>query len=232
MGSSSGPSGSHADWRQPRCRCSGRSAPGRSGAGCGPRSIRMRARSSPHCRRPTPAAKNSPKRTRGRWARSDRMGPLPHRRRAARHVLDRQLATDRRIADVHGCAARPLERGAHRRGHVRADPARAVGPRDRGRGDARPRRSRAASPLRSVRDGAPAPSAGRDGQARGGAGGRPLRGAPERLRDCLRARSRRPPASRRRGVEHAARARLELHRMYGQQAAAFTFTLPLCRGLR
>jgi len=31
---------------------------------------------------------------------------------------------------------------------------------------------------------------------------------------------------------HAARARLELHRMYGQQADAFTFTLPLCRGLR
>jgi hypothetical protein len=32
--------------------------------------------------------------------------------------------------------------------------------------------------------------------------------------------------------EHAARARLELHRMYGQQAEAFAFTLPLCRGLR
>jgi hypothetical protein len=32
--------------------------------------------------------------------------------------------------------------------------------------------------------------------------------------------------------DHAARARLELHRMYGQQAEAFTFTLPLCRGLR
>jgi Putative type VII ESX secretion system translocon, EccE len=32
--------------------------------------------------------------------------------------------------------------------------------------------------------------------------------------------------------EHAARARLELHRMYGQQADAFTFTLPLGRGLR
>lgn len=31
--------------------------------------------------------------------------------------------------------------------------------------------------------------------------------------------------------EQAARARLELHRMYGQQADAFTFTLPLCRGL-
>jgi len=31
--------------------------------------------------------------------------------------------------------------------------------------------------------------------------------------------------------EHAARARLELHRMYGQQANAFGFTLPLCRGL-
>lgn len=33
-------------------------------------------------------------------------------------------------------------------------------------------------------------------------------------------------------VEHSARARLELHRLYGQQADAFTFTLPLCRGLR
>jgi hypothetical protein len=33
-------------------------------------------------------------------------------------------------------------------------------------------------------------------------------------------------------LEHAARARLELHRMYGEQAEAFTFTLPLCRGLR
>jgi Putative type VII ESX secretion system translocon, EccE len=32
--------------------------------------------------------------------------------------------------------------------------------------------------------------------------------------------------------EQAARARLELHRVYGQQAEAFTFTLPLCRGLR
>lgn len=30
----------------------------------------------------------------------------------------------------------------------------------------------------------------------------------------------------------AARARLELHAMYGQHADAFTFTLPLCRGLR
>jgi hypothetical protein len=33
-------------------------------------------------------------------------------------------------------------------------------------------------------------------------------------------------------LEHAARARLELHRMYGQQADAFTFTLPLGLGLR
>ncbi|HEY5317252.1 MAG TPA: SCO6880 family protein [Solirubrobacteraceae bacterium] len=33
-------------------------------------------------------------------------------------------------------------------------------------------------------------------------------------------------------LEHAARARLELHRLYGQQAEAFTFTLPLGRGLR
>ncbi|HTU31428.1 MAG TPA: SCO6880 family protein [Solirubrobacteraceae bacterium] len=33
-------------------------------------------------------------------------------------------------------------------------------------------------------------------------------------------------------LEQGARARLELRRMYGQQADAFTFTLPLCRGLR
>ncbi len=33
-------------------------------------------------------------------------------------------------------------------------------------------------------------------------------------------------------VTHAARANLELRRLYGQQAEAFTFTLPLCRGLR
>jgi Putative type VII ESX secretion system translocon, EccE len=33
-------------------------------------------------------------------------------------------------------------------------------------------------------------------------------------------------------TEQAARARLELHRLYGQQADAFTFTLPLCRGLK
>lgn len=33
-------------------------------------------------------------------------------------------------------------------------------------------------------------------------------------------------------LEHAARARLELHRLYGQQAEAFAFTLPLGRGLR
>jgi hypothetical protein len=32
--------------------------------------------------------------------------------------------------------------------------------------------------------------------------------------------------------EQAVRARLELHRMYGQQGDAFAFTLPLCRGLR
>jgi hypothetical protein len=33
-------------------------------------------------------------------------------------------------------------------------------------------------------------------------------------------------------LEHAARARLQLRRIYGQQAEAFAFTLPLCRGLR
>ncbi|HEY5429270.1 MAG TPA: SCO6880 family protein [Solirubrobacteraceae bacterium] len=33
-------------------------------------------------------------------------------------------------------------------------------------------------------------------------------------------------------LDHAARARLELHRLYGQQAEAFAFTLPLGRGLR
>ncbi|MGI8505240.1 MAG: SCO6880 family protein [Solirubrobacteraceae bacterium] len=46
----------------------------------------------------------------------------------------------------------------------------------------------------------------------------------------------RDPDDLRRGcsevLDHAARAHLELRRCYGQQADAFTFTLPLCRGLR
>jgi hypothetical protein len=33
-------------------------------------------------------------------------------------------------------------------------------------------------------------------------------------------------------LDHAARAHLELRRLYGQQAEAFSFTLPLCRGLK
>ena len=33
-------------------------------------------------------------------------------------------------------------------------------------------------------------------------------------------------------LQQAARAHLELHRLYGEQAEAFTFTLPLARGLR
>jgi hypothetical protein len=34
-------------------------------------------------------------------------------------------------------------------------------------------------------------------------------------------------------IEHAAQmARLELVRLFGQQDLAFTYTLPLCRGLR
>lgn len=33
-------------------------------------------------------------------------------------------------------------------------------------------------------------------------------------------------------ITHAARANLEVRRLYGHQAQAFTFTLPLCRGLR
>ena len=34
-------------------------------------------------------------------------------------------------------------------------------------------------------------------------------------------------------IEHSAQmARLELLRLYGQQEVAFTYTLPLCRGLR
>ena len=34
-------------------------------------------------------------------------------------------------------------------------------------------------------------------------------------------------------VAHAAQqSRLELQRLYGEQDAAFTYTLPLCRGLR
>jgi hypothetical protein len=56
-----------------------------------------------------------------------------------------------------------------------------------------------------------------------------------RLAGFVTVTGRDPGELRRAGIEvleHAARARLELHCMYGQQADAFTFTLPLCRGLR
>ena len=56
------------------------------------------------------------------------MGPLPQRRRRARDLLDRRLAAGRRLADVHGRPARPLERGPHGGGHVRADRARPLDP--------------------------------------------------------------------------------------------------------
>jgi hypothetical protein len=56
-----------------------------------------------------------------------------------------------------------------------------------------------------------------------------------RLSGFVTVSGRDPDELRRAGIEvleHAARARLELHLMYGQQADAFTFTLPLFRGLR
>ena len=50
------------------------------------------------------------------------------RRCAARHVLDQRLAAGRGLPHVHGLAARTLERGAHRRGELRADRDRALDP--------------------------------------------------------------------------------------------------------
>ena len=71
------------------------------------------------------------------------LGALPDRRRAARHVLDRRVAAGRGLADVHGLAARPLGRRAHRLGDVRAA-GRATAPRARSR-----RRSPAIAPTGS-----------------------------------------------------------------------------------
>ena len=89
------------------------------------------------------------------------------------------------------------------------------------------------APLRPVRDRPPAP-----GRRRRRCAARPS--SPPATARCgsrgFVTVSGRDPDDLRRAcaevLEHAARARLELHRMYGQQADAFTFTLPLCRGLR
>ena len=86
---------------------------------------------------------------------------------------------------------------------LRADRARALDPRGRGGGHPRPRRPRAAPPLRPVRDRAPAPGPGRDGPPRVRARGRPRRGPPGRLRHRLRPRPRRAAP----GLLRGARAR-------------------------
>ncbi len=68
---------------------------------------------------------------------------------------------------------------------------------------------------------------------RGGARRRARRRPLRRLRHRLRAQSDEELERHCSEVEHAAQmARLELLRLYGQQEEAFTYTLPLCRGLR
>ena len=160
------------------------------------------------------------------------LGPLPQRRRPARHLLDRGWP---RI-EVSPMFMNALlgSSSAVRSVAVTFEPLaeRALDPRDRGGGHARPRRPRAAHPLRPVRDRAPAPGARRDRAPRGRARRRSRRGPAERLRHRLRPRRDDLRRSCAEVLDHAARAHLELHRLYGQQADAFTFTLPLCRGLR
>ena len=100
------------------------------------------------------------------------------------------------------------------------------------------RRSRVIGPIASCGPGSASPrprasaSRGSRQPARGGARGRPRRGAVQRFVTV----SGRDPDELRRScaevVDQAARAHLELHRLYGQQGDAFAFTLPLARGLR
>src|SRR5438552_960212 len=111
------------------------------------------------------------------------LGSLPQRRHGPRDLLDFELATGGRHADVHGRAPRPLERGAHRVGYVRADPAGALDQGGRGRSHPGSRRPRAPAPLRSVRDRSSASSAGGDDPPRGGTRGGPRRGPSCRVRD-------------------------------------------------
>ena len=229
---SSKPSESPRGSRRPRSRCSARSGRVSSRASCEPRSIRTPAPNWPRSRRPTPTRHGPSEANAWPLGATRALGALPHRRCAARDVLDRRVAAGRRLADVHGRPAGPLEPRANGGGHVRADRARALDPGGRGGDHPRSRRPRAAPPLRSGRDRAPAPGPGSRRAPGGRAGGRARRGAAGRVRHGHRAR----PDDLRRACaevhEQAVRARLELHRMYGQQADAFAFTLPLCRGLR
>ena len=128
-----------------------------------------------------------------------------------------------------------LERGAHGRGDVRADRA-ASAPRARSR-----RRSPATAPTTSCAHRFGQSETARQRQAAGGDATRReaelAAGHGEvRLAGFVTVSGPRPPTicagPAPRSTSTPPGRRLELHRMYGQQADAFTFTLPLCRGLR
>ena len=163
--------------RPPRSRCSARSARGaRAGAAHRVRSVLSRraggARDGrPHARRPR----------RGECVAARRRGE-PGITTAATARSTRRTGSAagraRGLADVHGRAARTLERGAHRGGDLRADRARALHARGRGRDHPRTRR--------------PSSCAVASGSRRPRASARPRR------RPCA-ARPRSPPATPRSG---------------------------------
>ena len=156
---------------------------------------------------------------------------VPDGRRRSRHLLDRELAAHGGRRGLPLPAPPPRADGSRDRRHDRADLAAAGDPRGRGaRTSDLADRSFAAAwaswRRRARRDGR-GDSRREEELADGHAAVRfagyvtvSARSDEELERHCSE-------------VEHAAQmARLEPLRLYGQQEEAFTYTLPLCRGLR
>ena len=204
--------------------------PARAGAAHRVRSLRPRRARGARGRRPRP---RRPRRTQRVAARRPRaLGSLPLRRRRARDLLDRRLAARRGLADVHGRAAG--RSSAVRTVAVTFEPI----PADRStreveaavtrdRADRELRRRFGQSETARQRQAQEA-TARREAELAAGHGEVRLSG----LCDRLGPRPRRPAPRVRRGPR-ARRARPPRAAPAVRPAGGgFTFTLPLCRGLR
>ena len=229
---SSRPSGSRRGSRRPRCPCSARSAAASSRGSCGPRSIRTPARNWPRSRRPIPSRDGLAEAN--AW-------PLGAREHWEHYRSDGALHATFWIGEWPRVDVSPMFMDALLgRSSVVRTVAVTFEPIAPERSTARPRRpSPATSADRELRHRFGQAETARQRQAQEAAMRREAElaagHAEVRLAGFVTVTGRDRDDLRRACAEvheQAARARLELHRMYGQQAEAFAFTLPLCRGLR
>ncbi len=183
---------------------------------------------------PTPSATASTRRAAWPVGAETSLGLLPDRRRVPRDLLDRELAAHRRRRRLPLAAAPARADGARDRGHDRAGLAAEGDPRGRGRADDATLADRELRGRMGFVETARRRRVSRgDRPPRGGARRRSRRRALRRLRHRLRPHvgGARPRTAPRSSTPRRWRGSSSL-RLYGQQEEAFTYTLPLCRGLR